>query len=74
MKKENLLLFALIGVGLYFLLKKKSQTTDVVNATGSPAPATPFTPLDAIAVNSKSIPAEDIFKVKFALGKIPNTI
>ena len=78
MKKQNIILIALglLGVGYYFyyLKKKKSNSTNSVDATGTPAPATPFSPLNAISVNSKTIPVEDSYKVKFSLGKIPNTI
>lgn len=78
MKKQNIILIALglLGVGYYFyyLKNRKSNSTNNVNATGTPAPSTPFSSLTAMEINNKSVPNEDIYKVKFSLGKIPNTI
>ena len=78
MKKENIILIALglLGVGFYIYLKnKKGGAMDSVDATGTPAPSTPYQPLNTISLNAKTIPPqEDVYKVKFSLGKIPNTI
>jgi flagellar basal body-associated protein FliL len=78
MKKENIILIALglLGVGYFIYLKsKKNNPSSNVDATGTPAPSTPYQPLNSISVNAKTNPpAEDIYKVKFSLGKIPNTI
>jgi flagellar basal body-associated protein FliL len=77
MKKQNIILIALglLGVGYYFYWKnKKSNSTSSVDATGTPAPSTPFSSLTAMEINNKAVPVDDIYKVRFSLGKIPNTI
>lgn len=78
MKKQNIFLIALgiLGVGYYIYLKsKKDKTNQLLDAKGSPAPLTPYTPLDQTSTSLINNSQQgDIFKVKFSLGKIPNTI
>ena len=78
MKNRTLIILGLIGVGLYFYLKKKKPNVADLTVTNLP-PATPQTNL-VTNENPVSMVSNDAYNVHFALsgmkklGKIPNTI
>jgi len=81
MKKENYIILALVGIGIYFYYKSKKNTTTSevkannnpsipVNDTGVPIPQT----LD-LQTNQNLITAHfSLSGYKKKLGNIPNTI
>jgi len=84
MKKNNTILWVLGAYAVwYFLLRKKTNSDQVIKSPEMPpkqAPATPFDPLFGSPVTTSVTSTDPNYTAKFVLngyrtlGKIPNTI